>query len=257
MRFFWDRISEDTDLQSRRGEEPFHLLQLDGEQEYEAETAPAFADHVYRLLRQDLADSQLREDRLAAENDTLRRSLAETQAEVRKLETRLAALLARRVQEQTDTTTVDSAVHAAIAEDFRCLVDQDLHHLARINAAAPGCTPTHIPHIIAILCRVLFGADPITEQRVREELVHGSPVPEKRITHVCAQARRLRSRAVATGHAYQWSFSFRREIPLDPATQEAWSTCDPEHIVQFLVAPGYLAQGRVYGLQQVYTSSDG
>jgi hypothetical protein len=255
MRFLWDITRSDgRDFPARNYEGSFGVIPQENPPvaELEKMLTKGLIDnecmcHEYSALQRQL-------EQLADENVALRQSLEDAREQLRTTEARLSALLAERTRARTDTATMDSFAHSEIAQEFRSLADQDLYHLARLNSSARGCSPTHVPHTIASLCRALFGPHPVSEHRVRDELRYGSPVPDDRIDRICAQARRLRKRATDTGREHRWEFAIRNGAALDSNRQQAWSTCDPDQPVQFLVTPGYIVENRVYGLQQVFTA---
>ena len=82
----------------------------------------------------------------------------------------------------------------------------------------------------------------------------GSPggADEKMVADLVATATQLRS-AIAFAATSPWSFAYVEGARLDFGYQELWRDCEPNAPARWVVAPAYVAEGRVIVKQRVYT----
>lgn len=185
------------------------------------------------------------------ENEEITRQLHEAHEANRRLRRRLAtALKAAQVHSDVETT-LDSSTHAVLADRFRDLLTQDVQHLVREHQrdGLGRMTPLRIAQEIHTLCRYLFldGYGDTTALCMRMGMDperHGVAVQEL-IDKVTA----LRSQA----HGVYWDMEATPDRRLDPERQQPWGQCDPEADVDFVIAPAYCVNGRLYAKQQVFT----
>ena len=72
------------------------------------------------------------------------------------------------------------------------------------------------------------------------------------IARICDDAAGLRSRIADAGDQ-DWDTNFKKGKVLEPARQEVWGNCLPTAPVRFVVAPAYLAHGKLFLKQLVFT----
>ncbi len=173
-------------------------------------------------------------------------------AEVGDLDRRFTELLAERFrQEQPDTTTAAHLDHYEVAEKFQLFVEQELGPVAReitrrLEAGRPGEQVSRA-HVLAELCRALFGDKTIDDKTVYQ---YCGPDDAARLVGTAGQIRDLASRP---GHGAMWDFHFRAGSHVDHRYQRAWGPCDPDGFVAFPVTPAYRVGHRILVHQQVVT----
>jgi hypothetical protein len=181
---------------------------------------------------------------LVAENEQLRRRLEE----VTRQNARLRGQLAQQVALAAGSANLDHSVHEDRADRYRNLVQQSCQRLARAALGSATTSPRRVAQEISTLCRKVLLDRPsaltlcLTMGLSPEEHIH--------------QAAELLD-AVATvsdGGASDvvWDFELSRGRALDPSRQVPWGSCDSAAPVQFVVAPAYCVDDRVYAKQLVF-----
>lgn len=173
--------------------------------------------------------------------------------EVRRLSSQNAQLRARLVGQSVprDTSTLDDAVHVALADRFRDLVQQDMQHIVRSHLQSIGgrVTAETIALEVRALCEDLLTGDYDASQACRR-LGMDSAVLAVPLQELITKVNTLTDQATQEA----WDFQVISGAHLDANKQRPWGQCDPRHPVHFAVAPAYRANGRTYALQLVFTA---
>ncbi|WHT20184.1 hypothetical protein N8J89_03675 [Crossiella sp. CA-258035] len=188
---------------------------------------------------------------LKAENVRLAKNLEDTLKVNRRLRDRLSLSASRHAQAGDRGATLKSSTHSVLADRYQDLIAQDVYHLLleHLGVSVVRDAPIRLAREISTMCRYLFidgsreaglmcgkmGMDPA------RFLVPMRDIAEK-VTELRAQA-----------HGVEWSFEAVSGRLLSPDIQQPWGQCDPRVEVEFVVMPGYRADGRVYAKQQVFT----
>ncbi|MFK0141337.1 hypothetical protein [Streptomyces murinus] len=187
------------------------------------------------------------------EHGELRRRLA-------RLERQLGALLAARTEQRDDLAGVEHSDHQDIARRFRTLIEQRFQNFARRYADKSVHTMDRpererVTRLISLLSTQVFTDAIPLSPGIRREL--GLPEEGGHIEQAIANVRRdgcdLAERIHRAGLSHRWDFEHRAGVPLDPARQEAWPSCDSQAPVRFVISPAYVVNGVVYCPQYVYT----
>ncbi|MFF3864012.1 hypothetical protein [Streptomyces sp. NPDC002209] len=188
------------------------------------------------------------------------REHTEMRQRIDRLERQLGVLLAAHTESRTDLAGTQHCEHQNLALRTRRLVEQSIHSFARRYAARCGIFLRHphrerAPHLVGRLTRLLLAESPSTATEMQRslQLADDGGHIEARLTGLRSQCSELGDDIRRAGLQHTWDFDFTPGGPLDPARQETWPTCDPVHPVQFVMAPAYVVDGRVYGRQIVYT----
>lgn len=237
---------------SEQSDTPHHHEQDDGSQ-FSARGCP----DCLRLQHQlDIGRQRLS----AVERDSrdLRQDLRRAVERVEKLEKRLAAMLAAQTRQRGDLPSNAHAEHHVIARDFQTLVEHRLAALARaatpVGLHRPAYRPDHL-WFLGQLTQALF-QEPPTVEHLKAALhleTAGWNGLATRIERAAAEARTLWQRSERTGLPFRWDFDLLPGAGLDPRRQAPWPSCDPCLPGQYVIAPGYVVEREVYGLQRVLT----
>ncbi|WP_344447155.1 hypothetical protein, partial [Kitasatospora nipponensis] len=153
----------------------------------------------------------------------------------RRLEDRVASLIATRTQGRSDVATAEHSAHQTIAADYRALVEQRLHAFARAHHKASSRTGHYadrqrVPRFLAELTRALFAdlSRPLPAGEgawnalgiARTTWTESDPLALLR-----ADCDNLRQRANKAGLQARWDFMILKDRPLNPERQEPSSSC--------------------------------
>lgn len=221
------------------------------------EPSPSDCPHCSRIWRQLDVGSQ-RLTAVERDNQDLRQELLQAVARVDRLERRFAAMLAAQIRQRGDLPSNAHAEHEIIARDYQTLVEHRLAALARtsvrISPRGPAYQPAHLWYL-GELTQALFQEPPVAGQI--EAALHldeaGRNALATPIERVLAEAKALWQRAERTGLPFRWDFDLLPGTELDPGRQAAWLSCDPCLPVQYVIAPAYIVERQVFGLQRVLT----
>ncbi|MFD6113771.1 hypothetical protein ACFWG0_27185 [Streptomyces yangpuensis] len=216
-----------------------------------------WAEPDYRVLLEQAHEriSQLEKGRAAGE-----REHTELRQRIDRLERQLSKVLAASMNSRTDLAGPQHSDHQALAQRTKRLIEQDIHPFARRYAERCGelwAKNRHqrTPYLVGQLSRLLFAEIPAAPHSIVRTLgfVDSDGYIEASLQSLHTQVSQLAADIRAAGLRHEWDFSFTAGRPLAPERQEAWPACSPHAVPAFLMAPGYVVDGRVYGLQIVYT----
>ncbi|MFF7888698.1 hypothetical protein ACH40F_47925 [Streptomyces sp. NPDC020794] len=157
----------------------------------------------------------------------------------------------------------EHAEHQRIAYDFTALVEHRLYALAR---AAAGISTLQVPSyvgvaqdlwILGVVMSALFQQRPHPDS-LRSALQldwNGNCALASRMEYAYAHALALWDQAAATRLDFAWDFTFAAGELLDTSRQEPWPSRPADLPAQFLVAPAYLVENRVYARQRLCTGA--
>jgi len=152
------------------------------------------------------------------------------------------------LHERSMPDSVDVATHAEIAARFRCLAEQDIHHLALlISRAAREHSRYSAAHLTGIVCRALCirqGALPIHSDSDRDVIDLAADIVH-RFADMLSAARAVRGRV-------WFDFGTATHGSLTDA-QEPWTLCDPDLPVSLVAIPSYIVNGTRMSRQVVFT----
>lgn len=198
---------------------------------------------------------------LAVERDNraLKDRLDETQAKVDLLERRLSAALAAFARQQPELPSDGQAEHQLVAQDFRAFVEHRLYPLAQ---AAASTSTLQIPREApASLWLLGIAASALFQERPRPDtLTHAlqlGATAERdladRTEHAYTSALAFWNRSQTTRLPFCWDFRFTAGERTDTTRQETWPSCPASAPAQFVIAPAYVVENRVYAHQRLYT----
>jgi hypothetical protein len=221
------------------------------------ELHPSFSDQTIDILAIEDVDADdviVELAHLRADNERLTAELHTTRERNDKLERRLNTLLANRTSNRLDLATVDDAVHSTLADQFRNIVEQDMQHLVRdhlrLHHARSG--PSAVAAAISALCREL-----LSEQRSPDPATTCLRLGMDPTNHVrMLQDIGIKLEQLQRPGNVVWDFQAQPGTLLDHPVQQPWGQCDPALPIQFIVAPGYRANGKIFAKQQVFTSAE-
>jgi hypothetical protein len=184
-----------------------------------------------------------------------RRDIQTLAYRVRDLEAQISAalpILSRESARRSD----NQAVHQVTARRYRQFLDQDLIGALRSNdvhirSESGTDQPRWAAETARDICACLF-ALPIVAGEGLYSLLGSPGADEKIVADLAATATQLRS-AIAFAAASPWSFAYVEGARLDFGYQEPWRDCEPNAPARWVVAPAYVAEGRVIVKQRVYT----
>ncbi|WP_405997221.1 hypothetical protein [Streptomyces sp. NBC_00829] len=195
--------------------------------------------------------------KLARENRELREYIDTELHAVKKRmdehDTRLDALSRARTQERR-LVPAPYLDHQDIRTKINMLADQVLVDIAATTSATGDARKE--AGLIGHIARRLFCADgpcPDADTLARQLLDSGHQVPPDRLRRACELAGEIRTEAEATGHTIVWDTTLAPGEELDPQRQQPHGGCDAEGVAEFVTVPGYLADGKAYVRQRVFT----
>ena len=188
----------------------------------------------------------------------LAKEVAELQAEVANLRTRLVAL--------SGGFDEDDLLHDNLAKLYHNLITQQLRRLARLRWARVRGTRsgTEGQVVQARMVRELIQlviAGRADEQDVAA-WVRGDDGGElndeerRAVEGACGKARRLNAGLAGTARQATFAEDVPRGEPLADGAGQPWPSCEPDGAVSFVVAPAYLFRGRVLAEPLVFTESE-
>ncbi|MFE4659206.1 hypothetical protein ACFRFJ_21255 [Streptomyces hydrogenans] len=206
---------------------------------------------------------QTADQRIATLEFEARRGAAEHQRmweHISRLERQLGGLLAAQLDRRDDLAGTQHCEHQELARQARTLVEQKFQNFSRqygdrtdLDRHRPNRERT--AYLMSQLIRLLLDKRPASSWSIQHALrLAEDPGSETAINRLRTECVALAERIAKTGLTHEWSYTHTTGVPLDPERQEAWTTCDPEADVCFVVAPAYLVDGRIYSRQLVYTS---
>lgn len=188
------------------------------------------------------------------------REHTELRRRIDRLERQLGTVLAAYTNSRTDLAGPQHSDHQALAQRTKRLIEQDIHPFARRYADRCGQLwvknrHQRAPYLVGQLSRLLFADAPATPHAIQSTVhfVDADGYIEASLQALHGQCSQLATDIRVAGLRHEWDFSFTAGEPVTPDRQEIWPACDPLVAPSFLMAPGYVVDGRVYGLQIVYT----
>ena len=212
-------------------------------------------------VRAELAGVRAELAGVRGENGQLRSRVAEQATDLANLRAAQAAL--------AGAPRTDALTHEPLAEMYHALVTQQLTELARLRLRrAPGAD--QLPdrgrvqaRMVRDLVRLLITSGPADEDDVAAWLVGDQPaarldaLEQQTVAGTCGQARRLLADLAHSRQQVRFVDEVPRGEPLDGNGQLPWRTCPPDGLAEFVVAPGYLVDGRTYAPALVHTVAAG
>lgn len=178
-----------------------------------------------------------------------------------RLERQLGHLLAAHTENRTDLAGTQHYEHQSLARRTKTLVEQNLYAFARRYAERCDLvlhrpSRERAPYLVGLLCRSLLTDNPPSAKEIQRELhlVDDRGHMETALIGLRGLCSELSGQISRAGLRHEWNFDHTEGAPIIPDKQEPWPACDARQRVRFLMAPAYVVDGRVYGLQVVYTS---
>jgi hypothetical protein len=171
------------------------------------------------------------------------------------LDNRLRTLQRLLTEQRHDVTKEESLVHLGIASEYTVLVTQRLLHLAHqlVEENQPDRS-LRVAQAVAKLCHLLFRPHPAQTRDVLDSLRLAKDHPlAVGVNHITEAALYLRQQVNQTPDRIIWDFAVQPHSQVHDG-QRTWGSCDPSQPVQFVVAPAYRVNGRIFSPQLVYTS---
>ncbi|MFB7852669.1 hypothetical protein ACFC34_37430 [Streptomyces sp. NPDC056053] len=177
-----------------------------------------------------------------------------------RLERQLGTLLAAHTENRTDLAGTQHYEHQNLARRTRTLIEQNMYAFARRYAERCDLVlhrdnRERAPYLVALLCRLLLTDDllPAREMQRSLHLPDDDGHIEAGLIALRGECSELAGQIHRAGLRHEWDFNHTEGTPVIPGRQEPWPTCDPLQPVRFLMGPAYVVDGRLYGLQTVYT----
>ncbi|WAL96914.1 hypothetical protein [Streptomyces sp. Je 1-369] len=213
------------------------------------------------LLQEQLDQALARIDQLEKSAKAGEHEHGQLRRRLDRLERQLGTLMAVRTAERDDLPGAEHGKHQALARRYRTLVEQRLLNFARRYAERCDRVMDRPERergyrLMGLLSQQLF-TDDLKSSR---EIVRRLHLPESdgHIENALATLRGHCSELAAEIHRaglhHSWDTICTPGVALEPARQEQWPSCDEGAPVLFVMAPGYIVNGRSYCLQYVYTS---
>ncbi|MEI5100940.1 hypothetical protein RB200_23370 [Streptomyces sp. PmtG] len=178
-----------------------------------------------------------------------------------RLERQLGVLLAAHTEKRTDLAGTQHCEHQALARRTRTIIEQGMYSFARRYADRCAIVfhreeRERAPYLVGLLCRLLLTNDlpPAREIQRSLHLADDDGHIEAGLITLRGKCSELARHVHRAGLHHEWDFDHAEGAPVVPERQEPWPACDPLQPVRFLMSPAYMVDGRVYGLQIVYTS---
>ncbi|MEW2576087.1 hypothetical protein [Streptomyces syringium] len=182
--------------------------------------------------------------------------LTDLDSRIGDLSEKLHDLLSQLAYSREDLTGAEDEVHRALADEIGAFVGQKLLALSYMaqHASGNGNTKKRVAQILSKLCSAYLAPSGVELARARrilrarkgDEVWRAAGQAALHIKNVLDSAR-------SRGIEFVWDYEFCAGMPIDETKQQAWSNCDPETDVSFVVVPGYIADGERYLLQEVFT----
>ena len=191
------------------------------------------------------------------EVEELRGRTADLQRANQELTAQLDGLTAERLRGSREVSSVDNFRHQELADRLATFVKQDLPALLQ-PLAEPAGSPAERQYRAAR--RTALALDLLLREGVSDavELLRGLDAGSAgqllpQADRVCMLADGLHDTTVELDNPEGWLLDAVPGRRLDPRTQQAWGPCDPDAPIEFVVVPGYTANGRTYFHQLVFT----
>jgi hypothetical protein len=168
-----------------------------------------------------------------------------------ELDARFTKVLAMQTTAGSAGASARHVEHHEIADRYRTFVDQELTSAARVVGAGRRQKPTvegHAHDMGELSLAVFAGVE--IDQRLLADLLKKEPSWATRLAVGATELRMLAAAALPVG---TWSFDLHPRTALDPATQRPWGDYAPDTPLDFVVAPAYVVDNKVFEPQRVAT----
>lgn len=194
-------------------------------------------------------------ERRLQDYEELSSRLRELETEVTKQGEKIQHLLARQNQQRVDVATGQDVHHRDIADRYRDFREQRVPNAVRaslLSTVGDRIDRREMAARTSALCAELFGQTLPRAQAVRDIL--SGAVSEGDAERLCAIAKELRNRAESLGGDPTWVFDDSPHS-LRPDQREPVAGAPEGGDIEFVVAPAYLARGKVHCTQLVWTAN--
>ncbi|MFI8346546.1 hypothetical protein [Streptomyces sp. NPDC085596] len=183
--------------------------------------------------------------------------LTDLDSRVSDLSEKLHDLLAQLAYTRDDLTGAADEVHRVLADEIGTFVGQKLlalSYTAVQHTHRNGYTKKRLAQTMSKLCSAYLAPAGVELGRARRILRarKGDEVWQT-AGQAALQVKKILDTARSRGIEFVWDYEFTAGMPIDETRQQAWSNCDPDSDVSFVVVPGYIAGGECYRLQEVFT----
>ncbi|GAA0468466.1 hypothetical protein [Streptomyces olivaceiscleroticus] len=183
--------------------------------------------------------------------------LAELNSRVSELSEKVNDVLAHLVYSRDDLTGAEDEVHRALADEIGLFVGQKILSLAYMGVPRSkdgGYAKKRVAQLISKLCSCYLAPSGVDVNRARRILrARKGDECWQAAGQAALHAKRIFDSARSRGIEFIWDYDVCPGMPIDESRQQAWSNCDPEADVSFVVIPGYVANGECYRPQTVFT----
>ncbi|MFG3199888.1 hypothetical protein ACGFYT_27585 [Streptomyces sp. NPDC048208] len=175
-----------------------------------------------------------------------------------KLTNQISSHLAAHSRGRTDIASTAHIEQETLASEISRLVQQRLHSLARkcvkrTDFASAYPQREQAPRLLGAICAILLppGQPDLGQLRALLNIPQEGSLFEEAAA-VYEEALRLRRATESSSMKCVWEVECAPDSPVDLERQEIWASCHGRRTVQFLIAPGYSANGQLFLLQQVF-----